>query len=186
MSAHVAKSFHKHTNTPAKFAYSPDEDIPWNWVVIFSNYNKWWGKIILRTGALEDISMISPTWMAWLIWEPSIYITPLLQVHVATNVWSCLINPCIRSEAAPGEIGSLVMYCRSRDKIGIGNPPAECIAAVEPAAVETRRPLDLQLTRGEHGVSPSLILQKYVLSWLLYRELMFWYEIKKMYELKSF
>lgn len=35
--------------------------------------------------------------------------------------------------------------------MGIGNPPAESIAAVEPAAVETLRPLDLQLTGGEHG-----------------------------------
>lgn len=35
--------------------------------------------------------------------------------------------------------------------MGIGNPPAERIAAVEPAAVETLRPLDLQLTSGEHG-----------------------------------
>jgi len=42
------------------------------------------------------------------------------------------------------------MYWRSRDKMGIGNPPAECIAAVEPAAVETLRPLDLQLIGGEH------------------------------------
>lgn len=50
-----------------------------------------------------------------------------------------------------GAIGSLTMYCRSRDNICIACPPAECIAAVEPAAVETLRPLDLQLIRGEAG-----------------------------------
>ncbi|CAJ1957700.1 unnamed protein product, partial [Sphenostylis stenocarpa] len=52
-----------------------------------------------------------------------------------------------------------IVNCRSRDKIGIGNPSAECIAEVEAAAVETRRPLDLPLTRGEPGLSFSLFLQ---------------------------
>lgn len=69
--------------------------------------------------------------------------------------------------------------------MGIGNPPADCIAAVEPVAVETLRPLDLQFTRGEHGWSPSLILQKCMLNWLLYRELMNWHG-NKIYEFKGF
>lgn len=43
--------------------------------------------------------------------------------------------------------------------MGIGNPPAESIAAVEPAAVETLRPLDRQFTKGEKDWSSLLILQ---------------------------
>lgn len=35
--------------------------------------------------------------------------------------------------------------------MGIVNPPAESIAAVDPAAVETLRPLDRQCTKGELG-----------------------------------
>ena len=60
--------------------------------------------------------------------------------------------------AAPGEIGFLTGYWRSRDKIGIANPPAESMAAVDPAAVETLRPLDRQFTNGEHVWSFFLIL----------------------------
>lgn len=43
--------------------------------------------------------------------------------------------------------------------MGIGNPPAESIAAVEPEAVETLRPLDRQFTKGENGRFSLLILQ---------------------------
>jgi hypothetical protein len=75
-----------------------------------------------------------------------------------------LINPCIKLEAAPGEMGSLTIYWRSRDKMGIGNPPAESIAAVEPAAVETLRPLDRQFTKGEKDWLSLLILQIKVFS----------------------
>lgn len=42
--------------------------------------------------------------------------------------------------------------------MGITNPPAESIAADEPAAVETLRPLDRQFTNGEHGMPSLLIL----------------------------
>ena len=42
--------------------------------------------------------------------------------------------------------------------MGIANPPAESIAAVDPAAVETLRPLDLQWTKGEQGWPSLLIL----------------------------
>lgn len=73
--------------------------------------------------------------------------------------WSDLINPCIKLEAAPGEMGSLTMYWRSWSKMGIGKPPAESIAAVEPAAVETLRPLDRQFTKGESGSTSLIILQ---------------------------
>lgn len=57
----------------------------------------------------------------------------------------------------PGEMGSLTMNCRSRDNIGIMNPPADRIAAVEPAAVQTLRPLERQFTVFGR-VSPSLFL----------------------------
>lgn len=43
--------------------------------------------------------------------------------------------------------------------MGIGKPPAESIAAVDPAAVDTLRPLDREFTKGEHGWSSLLILQ---------------------------
>lgn len=39
------------------------------------------------------------------------------------------------------------MYCRSLLVMGIGNPPADNMAAVDPAAVQTRRPLDRQFIR---------------------------------------
>lgn len=42
--------------------------------------------------------------------------------------------------------------------MGIVDPPAECIAAVDPAAVETLRPLDLQCSREEGGPPSFLIL----------------------------
>ena len=42
--------------------------------------------------------------------------------------------------------------------MGIGNPPAESIAAVEPAAVETLRPLDRQFTKEENGWFSFFIL----------------------------
>lgn len=48
-------------------------------------------------------------------------------------------------------MGSLTIYWRSPDRTGMANPPAESIAAVDPAAVETLRPLDLQFTNGEHA-----------------------------------
>lgn len=68
-------------------------------------------------------------------------------------------TPCIRLElASPGRMGSLTIYWRSLDKIGIANPPADKIAAVDPAAVETLRPLDRQFTKGEQGWIPFLIL----------------------------
>lgn len=37
--------------------------------------------------------------------------------------------------------------------MGIGNPPADSIAAVDPAAVEILRPLDRQFNKGEHDCS---------------------------------
>lgn len=44
--------------------------------------------------------------------------------------------------------------------MGIWYPPAESIAAVEPAAVETLRPLDRQFTTGEHEWPFLLILNE--------------------------
>lgn len=85
--------------------------------------------------------------------------TPSLENHVKSMDSSDFINPCIKLEAAPGEIGSLTMYCSSRDKMGIGNPPAESIAAVDPAAAETLKPLDRQCTKGDMDRSFFLILQ---------------------------
>lgn len=120
---------------------------------------KWWGKKTFKIGALEDISMASPFLIVWQTWQPSIYMTPFLQNHVASmDCWD-LINPCIKLDATPGEMGSLTMYWRSWDNMGIGNPPAESIAAVDPAAVETLRPLDRECTKGVHGWSSPLILQ---------------------------
>ena len=60
--------------------------------------------------------------------------------------------------AAPGKIGSLTGYWRSRDKIGIANPPAESIADVDPTTAEILRPFDRQFTNGEHVWSSFLIL----------------------------
>lgn len=40
----------------------------------------------------------------------------------------------------------------------IANPPADSMAAVDPAAVETLRPLDRQWTKGEQAWSSILIL----------------------------
>lgn len=118
-----------------------------------------WGKKTFKTGALEDISMRSPFFIEQRTWEPSMYMIPFVQNHVASMDWWHLINPCIKLEAAPDEMGSLTMYWRSCDNMGIGNPPAESIAAVAPAAVETLRPLDRQFTKGEHGWPLLLILQ---------------------------
>lgn len=42
--------------------------------------------------------------------------------------------------------------------MGIANPPADSIAAVDPAAVETLKPLDLQCTNEEEGFSFLLAL----------------------------
>lgn len=120
---------------------------------------KWWGKKTFKIGALEDISMASPFFIVWETWEPSIYMTPFLPNHVASMDWWDLINPCIKLEATPGEMGSLTIYWRSWDNMGIGNPPAESIAAVDPAAVETLRPLDRECAKGAHGWSSPLILQ---------------------------
>lgn len=50
---------------------------------------------------------------------------------------------------ALGEMGSLTMYWSSLPDIGMGNPPAESMAAVEPAAVQILRPLDRQLSKDE-------------------------------------
>lgn len=73
--------------------------------------------------------------------------------------WWDLINPCTKLEVSPGEMGSLTINWRSSDNMGIGKPPAESIAAVDPAAVDTLRPLDREFTKGEHGWSSLLILQ---------------------------
>jgi hypothetical protein len=71
--------------------------------------------------------------------------------------WSGLKVECINEAVEPGDIGSLTMNCRSRDNIGITNPPADCIAAVEPAAVQILRPLERQFT--VFGLlAPSLFL----------------------------
>ncbi|PKA65342.1 hypothetical protein AXF42_Ash005675 [Apostasia shenzhenica] len=59
---------------------------------------------------------------------------------------------------ALGEMGSLTMYWSSLLAIGMGNPPAESMAAVDPAAVHTLRPLDRQLTKEEGFSRLNLIL----------------------------
>lgn len=92
--------------------------------------------------------MASPCFIGWHKWEPSVYIIPSLQNQMAPIDWPGFTNPCIREEEASKEIGSLTIYWRSRDRIGTLTPPAESIAAVDPAAVETRRPLDRQFTSG--------------------------------------
>ena len=65
--------------------------------------------------------MVSPCWIEWKTWEPSIYITPFLENHEAFMDWSDLIIPCINLIAAPGEMGSLTIYWRSSDKTGMAN-----------------------------------------------------------------
>lgn len=55
-------------------------------------------------------------------------------------------------------IGSLTMYCRSLLVMGIGNPPADSMAAVDPAAVQIRRPLDRQFIRDESVLSFDFML----------------------------
>lgn len=55
-------------------------------------------------------------------------------------------------------MGSLTIYWSSFDKIGITDPPAESIAAVDPAAVETLRPLDLECSKEEKGFPFCVIL----------------------------
>lgn len=118
-----------------------------------------WDKKTFKIGAFEDISMASPFCIEKKTWEPSMYTPPSLQNHATSMDWCDLINPCIKLEVFPGEMGSRTINWRSWDKIGIGKPPAESIAAVDPAAVETLRPLDREFTKGEHN-SPSLLILK--------------------------
>lgn len=86
------------------------------------------------------------------------YRDPSWQNHVTSIVSSDLMNPCIKGEVGPIEIGSLTINWSSFDKMGIANPPAESIAAVDPAAVETLRPLDLVCTKEDIGFSFCMIL----------------------------
>lgn len=83
------------------------------------------------------------------------YICPSVESHLMSIDSLDFTTPCMTLELAPGDIGSLTMYWRSLDKMGIANPPAESIAAVDPAAVDTLRPLDLLFTNEEHCL-PSL------------------------------
>lgn len=55
-------------------------------------------------------------------------------------------------------MGSRTIYWRSLDKIGITDPPAESIAAVDPAAVETLKPLDRECSKDELGLALRVIL----------------------------
>lgn len=121
--------------------------------------NKWLGKKIFKTGACEDTCMVSPCWTGWTGWEPSMKISPSFVYQSISINWFGFIVPCIKLNwDVSREMGSLTMYWRSLDKIGIGNPPADSIAADEPAAVETLRPLDLQCTRGKLDWPSFLIL----------------------------
>lgn len=140
-----------------KFPFPPLMDI-YTWQLVLRALYDYiiWGMKIFKTGALEDTSRISPYWIEWDTWEPSMYITPFSENHLTSMDWSDLTIPCIRLEmAAPGEIGSLTIYWRSWDETGITNPPPESIAAVDPAAVETLIPLDRQFANRVHD-SPSL------------------------------
>lgn len=86
---------------------------------------------------------------------------PSLQCHAVSMNSSDFTTPCITLVLdAPGAMGSLTIYCSSLDKMGIAYPPAESIAAVDPAAVETLRPLERQFTKGEQDWPSFLILKE--------------------------
>lgn len=122
---------------------------------------KWGGKKMFRTGAFDDNSMISPVLIGWAAWLPSMYAKLSSVDHAISMVWSDFTHPCITPELAPlGSMGSLTMYWRSFDNIGITKPPAESIAAVDPAAVETLKPLDRQFTNEPHDSPLPLSLRK--------------------------
>lgn len=111
-------------------------------------------RYIFNCGALEDISIVSPSSTEWNTFEPSTYSFPSLQNQEISIVSYDCTNPCVKFE--PAAMGSLTKYCSSLEKMGIVNPPAECIAAVDPAPVDTLRPLDLEWSRGEG--SPSFLI----------------------------
>ena len=57
-------------------------------------------------------------------------------------------------------MGSLTMYCRSFDKMGMENPPFEIVALVHPVVVEILSPLAWEWIRDDRASPFAVTLQK--------------------------